>query len=366
MITPTKKVTVSGSWAIGLLTPGAAAGLTIALDAPDGIDPQALSGFYSAASYWSTVLADNVEVRLTVDFTSLPAGVLGSTSATYGSFEVSDVFSYLAIDATSDHDLIATSHFPSLNNETFLSFVTQTNTEGGSTSTSLDNDTSLFIPITGDNLNSAANNNRFLALTTANAKALGWQAPDPTASDGSITFSSGFSWDFDQSDGIDDGRQDFVGVAIHEIGHALGFVSGVDAVDQAIDSQGDLDPYAVFSILDMYRYSSDGTLNLAAGVESYFSLDGGATSLATFSTGVSNGDGRQASHWKDNQNYGLMDPTTNPAGQSNSISQLDLLAFDVIGWDLQVSAIPEPTSTLALSLLLASSLGFRKRTPSNR
>jgi hypothetical protein len=67
-----KNVAVS-CWAIGLLTPGAAAGLTIALDAPDGIDPQALSGFYSAASYWSTVLDDNVEVRLTVDFTSLPA-----------------------------------------------------------------------------------------------------------------------------------------------------------------------------------------------------------------------------------------------------------------------------------------------------
>lgn len=361
-----KVVMVSSGWATGLLAPSIATGLTIALDAPDGIDPQALSGFHSAAFYWSTVLADDVEVRLAVDFTSLPAGVLGSTRATYGSFEVSDVFSALSSDVTSDHDLIATSHFPSLNNETFLSFITQTNTEGGSTSTSLDNDTSIVDPVTDENLNSAANNNRFLVLTTANAKAIGWQAPDPTASDGSITFSSGFSWDFDPTDGIEDGRQDFVGVAIHEIGHALGFVSGVDVVDQAIDLSVDLDPYAVFSILDMYRYSSDGTLNLAAGVESYFSLDGGTTSLATFSTGVSNGDGWQASHWKDDQNYGLMDPTANPAGQSNSISQLDLLAFDVIGWDLQLSAIPEPTSTLAIGLLLASSLGFRRRTPTSR
>ncbi len=40
-----------------------------------------------------------------------------------------------------------------------------------------------------------------------------------------------------------------------------------------------------------------------------------------------------------------MDPTSVPAGQANVVSQLDLRALDVIGWN---RVVPEPTS---LSLL---------------
>ena len=255
-------------------------------------------------------------------------------------------------DVTSASDLTAISHLPALNLGYSLSFLTQKNTEGGSTAVSLDSDNFFN--------GASSNNNAYLDITTANAKALGWVAADPAAADASITFSSAFSWDFDPSDGVGAGRQDFVGVAIHEIGHALGFVSGVDTVDYCITNRINLDPYAVYSVLDLYRYSAAGTLNLAAGANSYFSLDGGVTSLGRFSTGVDHGDGRQASHWKDNLGLGIMDPTANPAGQVNTPSELDLLVFDVIGWD-RVSPVPEPGSVLGLMGLLCSSLLLRRR-----
>jgi hypothetical protein len=80
-----------------------------------------------------------------------------------------------------------------------------------------------------------------------------------------------------------------------------------------------------------------------------------------FSTGKTQGDGRQASHWKDNDLtsvlLGVMDPTLS-FGQQISISNADLRAFDLIGWDLvAVAAVPVPA---ALPLLLTglAGLGF--------
>ena len=135
-------------------------------------------------------------------------------------------------------------------------------------------------------------------------------------------------------------------MAIHEIGHSLGFVSGVDIVDFVIDNPQSLQNFRVFSGLDVFRYSADGVLDLSVETASYFSIDGGASSLALFSTGSSNGDGQQASHWKDNLGIGIMDPTAQPAGNINVVTEMDLLAFDVIGWDV----VPEPTSVLLLGV----------------
>ncbi len=304
--------------------------LVISLNSASGMDSSALAGFRSAADYWQSKFFDNVTVNIDVGFTALAANVLGSTGSSNEVFAVADVYGALAGDATSATDTLAVGHLPTLSELGGLSFLTQKNTEGGSKTISLDNDNS--------------GNNLYLALNTANAKALGWVAPSPSFVDASITFSSSFSWDFDQSNGVGAGLQDFVGVAIHEIGHALGFVSGVDDVDYYITHPLNLDPYAIYSALDLYRYSANGTLNLAVGAASYFSLDGGATNLGAFSTGstANGGDGQQASHWKDNLGLGIMDPTANPAGQVNTPSALDIVAFDAIGWDL----VPEPSTTL--------------------
>jgi len=61
-----------------------------------------------------------------------------------------------------------------------------------------------------------------------------------------------------------------------------------------------------------------------------------------FSTGSFFGDGRQASHWKDDgitgNLLGVMDPTFGP-GSILSITEADLRALDVIGYDYVVPVL---------------------------
>jgi hypothetical protein len=196
-------------------------------------------------------------------------------------------------------------------------------------------------------------NNSNVRLTTANAKALGYTFG--SGSDATITFGNSFSWDYDTSNGVSPGSYDFVGIAIHEIGHALGFISGVDILDGNSPPNGGplLDStFTYVSSLDLFRYSADSYANgvidwTASTTAKYFSIDEGATNLGGFSTGKNFGDGRQASHWKDNLGLGIMDPTA-AAGQALSVTALDIMAFDVIGYDL--ASIPEPTVIWLLSM----------------
>jgi hypothetical protein len=88
----------------------------------------------------------------------------------------------------------------------------------------------------------------------------------------------------------------------------------------------------------------------------YFSLDNGATAIAEFSNGLNFGDGRQASHWKDNLGLGIMDPTAAP-GEALAASTNDFIAFDAIGWDL----IPEPSAALLGTFGMILALGRRRR-----
>jgi hypothetical protein len=94
--------------------------------------------------------------------------------------------------------------------------------------------------------------------------------------------------------------------------------------------------------------------------------------LASFATGQIRGDGNQASHWKDNQSLGIMDPTTAP-GEQLTITALDLTAFDVIGWNLTSTptvsapsaptvATPAPASALVFAFGLAGLGCARRRT----
>ncbi|MEM9331374.1 MAG: NF038122 family metalloprotease, partial [Pseudomonadota bacterium] len=297
-----------------------------------GAGTQALAGFQAAAELWTYLLGDNININLDVGFSALDPGILGSTGSTKAIVYYDDVRTALVNDQTSAEDASAASNLAAGNS---LSFVT--------------NDTNGTQIVDSD----GSVNNRVLAINSANAKALGitvdanGNAINPNQSDGSVRFSSSFNWDFDPTDGIDAGAQDFVGVAFHEIGHALGFTSGVDIVDQYTGSgpggQLDLNGFAIFNVLDLFRYSGSGQLNYAIGGNPYFSIDGGNTAElgATFSTGSFQGDGRQASHWKDGLGLGILDPTANPSGNLNNVSNLDLLAFDVVGYDRVVDNVAQ-------------------------
>ena len=146
-------------------------------------------------------------------------------------------------------------------------------------------------------------------------------------------------------------------MALHETAHVLGFVSGVDdpgwlnvVLDSQTEKKGKIKDHKINSTpLDLFRYSSnsidkksarpDLSIGSSDGTNPYFSIDGGDTALAEFSSTKHvdlGGDGYQASHWKhDPENpIGIMDPALAP-GDWREVTPLDLLALDVIGWDLE-------------------------------
>ena len=192
-----------------------------------------------------------------------------------------------------------------------------------------------------------------VTLTSANAKALGLIA-DSESIDGIISLNNNivnqgqdydWNYDFTRQNNVGEREFDFLSVALHEIGHALGFTSGIDGDGELASNNegGSATPTPTASALDIFRYSeesaSQGIIDMSVDTEKrFFSTDGGQTEIAEFSTGLENigGDGYQASHWKDGEganSSGIMDPATR-VGERGEISALDLEAFGAIGWNL--------------------------------
>ena len=122
--------------------------------------------------------------------------------------------------------------------------------------------------------------------------------------------------------------------------------------------------------LDLFRFASaDAPINfeefqttlreMRPGVESVFS---DSVNAYSFATGVTDGDGSQASHWKDDaltgQLIGLMDPNLS-YGTFRSVTYADLRAMELIGYTLM--AVPEPGRMLQLVLGLFTLVLRRRR-----
>jgi hypothetical protein len=318
---------IAGLAAIGIgssggLTPANA--LTFNFSPAAGTSQQAIDGFAAAGNLWSSVFTDNVTVNVNINLTALSAGTLGETGSSYQSVSYDRFYNALKNDRTSATDNTAVNSLSSGSTFNLLLNRTANNPNGAGSAT----------PYLDSNGNA---NNQTIDLTSANAKALGLQG-NSTSSDASISFSSLFNWDFNRSDGISSGAFDFVGIAAHEIGHALGFMSGVDILDTNSSSRYYNDnQFSYVSPLDLFRYSTDsknvGAIDWTADNRAkYFSIDGGVTKIADFSTGDTFGDGRQSGHWKDNLGLGILDPTIAP-GELLAISENDKRAFDAIGWN---------------------------------
>lgn len=330
-----------------------------------------INGFVAAADIWRTQFADPITVSIDIDFGPIGNNVLGGASSNDTVQTFSTVKSRLGIDAASADDAVAVASLPVGSTVQFMTNDTAANISPATSPRIRDSDT----------VGTPANNNAFLDINRANAKALGISVG--AGSDANITFTdfsdysppTALNWDFDRSNGIGGTLFDFIGVATHEIGHVMGFVSGVDIVDYVGSPNGpgrmaanggpyDLDQFAVFNTLDLFRYSANSLAQPsqpAGGVKDwafaqfdassrpYFSINGGATNLGTFATGSFNGDGRQSSHWQDNLGIGVMDPTAAP-GELLGVTSLDRRAMDVIGWDPNL--VPEPAGFVLLAVAM--------------
>lgn len=325
----------------------ASADLIISINAGGNLstDAAALAAFDRAASRWERYFDDDITVNIAADiqdssFFGGNTNIIGSASSVLVAQSYDTYHNALIADASAEFDDGIVSALP--------------------TTANIDFDMPATASYSGN-----------LLANKATAKALGFTGLDATygATDATITFNSDFAFDYDNSDGVGMGLTDFETVAAHEIGHALGFVSSVDFLDQ--NAGINVSP----TLLDLYRFET-GSVNdpdtlidfstaqrsLVPGIESHFDdLD----NEWSFSTGRFNGDGRQASHWKDNNltgNFiGMLDPTF-ARGQAFPITFADVRSLDLIGFDFvpNTASVPEP-GCVAFVVILAAAFGLGRR-----
>jgi hypothetical protein len=185
---------------------------------------------------------------------------------------------------------------------------------------------------------------RTISVNLANAKALGLAPHLPRNQlDGSVGFSDSASWAFDPNQRAQAGAYDFIGVAMHEVGETLGRISML--------TPGCSGSSCSESVLDLFRYTAPGTLDLS-GTNAYFSLNGGVTSLNTFHGNASTGDlGDWAGQTVDAFNYAAA------MGQELPFSAGDLQVMASLGYGL-AAPVPEPSES-AFMLAGLGILGWR-------
>jgi hypothetical protein len=357
----------------------AAAGPTINLIDMGGVTgSKAEQGFKIAAKYWESVLTNDVVLNFNVGFSKLPPNVLGGTSSNLFQFvPITAYYDLLNAGGNSALDAQAATHRAPLDANgsvtvqvpAYLTPATQNGVAASGTRTAPAN-TAI---------------SKTIALSTANGKAL--FGGNQNVVDGTIQFSSDFGFDFNPTDGITAGTSDFIGVAVHEMGHALGFLSGADDFDYSVGPGAGIDGAWWGYGMDMFRYSAPGVLNWSFNTPSYFSVDGGVTPFrnGALSTGSNYGDGNQASHWKAptaspfcSNFLGVMNPYI-CNGRAGIVTGLDLALFDAIGWNTNIDvianpqyafttaqmyaefAVPEPTSSALLLAGFGAMIGLARR-----
>jgi len=201
-----------------------------------------------------------------------------------------------------------------------------------------------------------------VSVSSSIARALGLLNPtaQPTDLAAKIGFNStvaGVTYDFDRSDGTI--GTDFESVAMHEIGHALGFTS-----------RSGITNVTVPAMWDLYRFRSGttpGTFTTATRImtiggpttNSQFFFYPGETDVALSDGGPdppqnppfpNNSDGNQSSHWKQRSlnggvYIGIMDPRI-PGGVQRPITDTDMKALNIFGYNSNTLS-PPPNDNFA-------------------
>ena len=315
-------LTVFGEDRVRVKTNAESAGLNIVLRGTEQLDaaPEAKAAFEKAAEIWESRIANPITVYVDVDYgtkrfgTDYPSpNILGSTGSA----------SWIFSDGG----------YPELRAEILKR---------------ADNafETSLYNALPADAVPTDAGAITKFGAGSLLLRALNVLPPKPEddpedyagRTTPSIGFNSAFAFDFDPTNGITSGQTDFVGVAVHEMGHMLGFSSRTGA--------GEISGSTVApSVLDFFRFRPGinmggfGTENriLSTGGDQVWFAGVKELALSTGNPRGENGDGQQASHWKDDGqsgiHIGVMDPTI-PRARRVELTRGDIEAFAILGWDM--------------------------------
>ncbi|WP_414753990.1 NF038122 family metalloprotease [Anabaena sp. CCY 9910] len=348
---------------LGLLTPLTLAASMAVSDTPaqalqfnftyaPGTTLDQMLGYEMAGRYWSNYLADDVTVNIFIESTNiLPTNVIGGAIPGVTSQSYSNVVRRLQADITSSSDRTALN---TIYNQCNIS-LTFSNGSWQNQCTGYKSLTNTYKYGLADlEFQSDVRN---INLTRANAKALGIISANDPGYDGYILVSNlgnitrPLSWNYfsatNTSNTIPTATVDFFSVAVHELTHTLGFVSGIDSPEYADlltkklwFTDSDMSKYGY--LMDMFRLSQDSRFwnrpDISVGVDTVLSIDGGMTKLGNLSSGTTKlrGDGNQGSHWKKDGIYdGIMEAALRAGGTRKLVTNNDLTTLDILGWNLQ-------------------------------
>ncbi len=158
-----------------------------------------------------------------------------------------------------------------------------------------------------------------ILVSVAQEKAWRLVAANGTEVDGVVGYSSSADWNFSTNNTTVGGEYNFLGDALHELTHALGRDSGLNAGSP-------------FAVMDLFQYAAPGTIQTQAGGASYFSINGGASNLANFATISDLAD------WSNTVPNDSFDAFFS-SGTAYTISATDITLLNVLGYSINSSML---------------------------
>jgi hypothetical protein len=323
-----------------------------------------------AADAWGHLFSDPITINIKVNFDSLPGQVLGRATTPYYGDYYNRMLNFMVTDAADETSNAIVGSIPDEANV------------NARMSPGWDWD---YYQGPSD-----AQQHKLMLSTSANLKAMGYTEAELLTDsryngiDATITFDTDFPFDYDNGDGLSSNTHDFESVVAHEIGHVLGFISEVDYVDwvdHCSDHPSDQNCSSFVpsehtkeltpTPLDLFRFTPVEITDIKRNITSFTSaqrnmnpgLDAAfydSDNSWAMSKGIFTGNGYQAGHWfHTSPVIGMMEPALG-SETIRSISDADIRALDLIGWDL--AAIPEPATLALMSTgLIAVMIAARRK-----